>query len=223
MALIVFVCWIPYLFMLYPGTLSNDTLYQLLLFYDGIYPEIGEQQTDHHPILDTLVMGSFVRFGQLFLGSSVHGVLLYMVLQFVLFSLTMSAFVCYCRERLRLGARFCYIILATVALFPLFPLLCCNMSKDSLFSWVLVLFVIQIFEVCRTQGAALKNGRFIVLFSITCLFVALTKKLGLYMIICSALILFIVGRKRMIRILVPAICVGSVMFLVMPRLFRCSE
>lgn len=133
-AAIIFVCWVPYLLALYPGSISNDTYLQLWTFYDQFIEKNGEQLTDHHPLLDTMIMGIIVRFGQLFLGSAKHGVFLYMVLQFLLMSASMAVFLCYCRSKLGLARGFCIGALCFIALFPLFPLLCCNMSKDSLFS-----------------------------------------------------------------------------------------
>lgn len=51
---IIFLIWLPILICLYPGTAANDTWNQLGLFKSFLN---GGNLYDHHPILDTIIMG----------------------------------------------------------------------------------------------------------------------------------------------------------------------
>ena len=57
-AIIIFLCWLPFIIMLYPGTLANDTwgqLNQVLNLHDGAWT-IGA----HHPVFDTAFMSVII-------------------------------------------------------------------------------------------------------------------------------------------------------------------
>jgi hypothetical protein len=54
---LLLACWLPYLLLMYPGNLSNDTTGQLTMFYTLMGH--GERWiTAQHPVFDTLVFGA---------------------------------------------------------------------------------------------------------------------------------------------------------------------
>ncbi len=192
-AVVIFVCWLPYLIALYPGTLSNDTFEQLAIYYSTFVTGQEFRLADHHPLFDTLCMGFVVHAGEHLFGSVKAGVFLYVVLQAAATSLALAATAVYARRRLRLSALWCRVLVGVYALFPLFPLLVANMSKDSFFGWVFVPFVIGVMEVCRTRGAALADRRFLIAFVVVTLLSCLTRKLGIYLTVGTLLVLIVVA------------------------------
>lgn len=61
------VFWFPIIFALYPGTLINDTWGQLSEYirYYNIGGTYYGRLSDHHPFVDTLIMGSIITpFGE---------------------------------------------------------------------------------------------------------------------------------------------------------------
>ena len=54
---IIFISWIPYFIIYYPGIISPDS-------YSQIQQVFGDLAlNDHHPILHTAIIGFFVRIG----------------------------------------------------------------------------------------------------------------------------------------------------------------
>lgn len=240
-AAIIFVCWLPYLVALYPGTLSNDTFEQLAMYYSTFVTGQEFRLADHHPLFDTLCMGFVVHAGEHVFGSVKAGVFLYVMLQAAATSLTLAATVVYARRRLCLSALWCRVLVGAYALFPLFPLLAANMSKDSFFGWVFVLFVLGMMEVCRTRGAVLSSRRFLIVFVAVTLLSCLTRKLGIYLTVGSLLVLIVVvaiksRRARRVastaadsnaaharlwrRAWIPLVCAAALMWVVLPLGFR---
>ena len=54
--LLLLLCWMPYIFIFYPGTQNPDSLLETWQFQGK------EQWTTHHPILPTMIYGGLVEF-----------------------------------------------------------------------------------------------------------------------------------------------------------------
>lgn len=134
-ALVILLCWMPYIIVFYPGILNIDSLYQLCMFYDG------NSWNTIAPPLTTLLMGYSMNVGKA-LGSDNLGVLLYLIPQLVLFILTLSySFII--MNKLNIPLKLQKISLAFMALFPFFPLFAYNELKDSLY-YIVYLWLIYI-------------------------------------------------------------------------------
>ena len=71
---ILFVCWLPYLAVCYPGTTLYDAR-TMLEQYFGL-----SELTNHHPYFQILLLGTFVKAGHA-LGSGAAGMFIYVLLQ----------------------------------------------------------------------------------------------------------------------------------------------
>lgn len=81
--LIIFICWLPWIIINYPGTTEPDSTYQLMQYFgDSAF-------TAHHPPLSTYIMGTLVVIGN-FLWDVNFGIFLYILLQTVLGALIFS-------------------------------------------------------------------------------------------------------------------------------------
>lgn len=158
---IIFICWLPWLIALYPGVFApNDTLDQLQQYFgyqswtslmvgdasQGVY------LNNHHPVIHTILLGSFVAAGNS-LGSANIGLFCFVIFQTVVIILGISLTVRQCRE-LNIDSKFLYIAVAFISLNPVFPILSSCVTKDTLFSGFLLIFIA---ETLRLNKAFLRN------------------------------------------------------------------
>ena len=195
-ALVIFVCWLPILIMKYPCTLNGDTINQFFqfqtpapTFYTTMREFVPGEFVDHHPVFDTVVYGSFLTLGDT-LGSQNTGMFILVILQSLILAAVLSAACCYGS---RLGAPRSLQIASLLffALWPLFPNYSAAVLKDTSFLAPWILFFICWLETWRTRGEALADAKFATLFIMAATLCALTKKLGLYVVTPSLLVLLI--------------------------------
>ena len=163
-ALILFVCWLPFLAAYYPGLYTYDVSYQFLQYNTG---EINM----HHPLLHTLLIGGFYDLGWHLFGYPVRGILMYALFQMALLALAIAASVsCLCRCR---APRWTVLLaLACGALMPFNQLLSISTTKDTLFSAAVLWTTVLAFEAFRSPDTARSFGwkaRFALALCLTCL------------------------------------------------------
>ena len=223
-AAIIFICWIPVLYALYPcATTTYDTIDQLYqafsdppLWYFSTNTVVDASIIDHHPWFDTLLFGMFGWIGRS-LGSDAIGLFLYGALQTALSALVLSAAICYL-ERLGVPSVLRLVSLAFVIFFPVFPATADTMQKDSLYSLAILVYALMFLEAYRTKGAALKNVRFLIGFAIVIALCILTKKTGVYVIGLSSLVMLISLQGVRIRTLASFVAPAAVCLWLFPAL-----
>lgn len=217
-ALVLFVCWLPAIIVSFPCALNLDTLdsfYQFEntppVFYKGVYHPV--KFVDHHPVFDTLVLGSCFAVGDA-LGNQSMALFLLVICQAIALSFVLAAACCYL-ERLGAPTWFSLATLAFFALFPAFGRYAATLLKDSLFLVPWIPFFMCYLEVFRTDGEALKKKSVLIVLVLSAGFCILTKKLGPYIVLPSLFILiFAVKRNRSASIgsLVAVVLVFQLLF-----------
>ncbi|WP_146143622.1 DUF6020 family protein [Bifidobacterium callitrichos] len=214
---VIYLCWLPYLILTYPGVIWYDTQQQLQQFF-GI-PNVfgdGSHLSDHHPVFDTLIFGSFVKFGHL-IGSGNAGVFLYAIVQSLITASVLALTVLYLR-RIGVPRQLCKATMLFFALFPIFPMYSSAMAKDAVFLPYFLLFSLCFVETARTKGDFLRNPWALTAFIVFAVLMALTKKTGLYVVIVACLFLpFFLPKGRRIRAFLPAIITALVMMVALPK------
>ncbi len=196
--LLFVLCWSPYLIAFYPGTVCWDLGEMVAQFF-------GQTEMDTwHPVFTTWVMGGCVWFGRLF-GSDNLGAALFTALQTVALGYALAQAVCALR---RMGARRWLCLAATVdfAMVPLWGGYAQFISKDTLYTACLLLFVLAALRAVRGEKAA--GGLFV-----WGLLVCLLRSNGLYVVLPSALVLAFAARAR--RQVIPALAgavAGAMLF-----------
>lgn len=198
-AIVLIACWLPYMVLLYPGVLSFDTSFELCQYFGNEMPGIfpmpeGFAFTDHHPITVTLVFGFIVSIGQ-YLGSASSGLFLLCLLQAVATALSFSYAVA-TLERAGLSKAGVNALLLFFALFPVFPFVVMTPTKDSLFSWVFLVFFTLLFQVVVSRGDGVKDPKVFALLLFSAVLLSLTKKTGVYILLLSGVVLAVIYRKQ---------------------------
>ena len=181
----------------FPGNADVDTYWQLMQVY-GFLP-----LSDHHPICDTLIFGLFWRLGDLFGNNSVS-LFLYCGIQVVITAIVLSFAREYCLYR-GVSEKGGKIIFLFYALYPAVPLFAQTMAKDMLHGWIFVLFCILFYELIYTDGAFLRQNRYLAVSCLVVLALMLTKKTGVYIAgISLGLALFACrgSRKRLLQLII---------------------
>ena len=134
--LVLIVCWSPYLIAFYPGTVCWDLGEMVAQFF-------GQTEMDTwHPVFTTWVMGSCVWIGRLF-GSDNLGAALFTALQTLALSYALARAVHYLKE-IGIRREMRWIAVAFFALAPIWGGYAQFISKDTLYTACMLLFVLAV-------------------------------------------------------------------------------
>ena len=142
---------------LYPGVLTNDSIWQLEQILTGNY-------SNHHPFYHTQVIRIFIHIGLAIFGDLTKAVALFSVVSLVVMAAVFSYVVCTVyqytsRKRLAL------IILLFYLLMPYHIIYSVTMWKDVFFSAAVTLFITAIFRILKGIGSHHKRDLVILLIS----------------------------------------------------------
>ncbi|MDO4890582.1 MAG: DUF6020 family protein [Coriobacteriaceae bacterium] len=218
---IIAILWLPVFIMMAPGATTHyDTINQLYqyftsapTYYTATHEVVNAEFIDHHPVFDTLVMGAFVSLGRAF-GSDMAGFALYTTFQGLLLAFELALCICYL-ERLGVPSAIRLALVVMVGIFPSFPIIADTMQKDSLHMVALVPWFLYFAEAIRSEGAALRDLRFIIAFIVFGILVILTKKTGMYLMIASLIVLLFALRGLWVQkgaVLLVPLLIGQVLF-----------
>lgn len=192
--LIIFICWLPWILMNYPGTSAPDDSAQLAQFFgDSVF-------TAHHPPLSTYIMGITMIAGKSMLDYN-FGFFLYILMQTILGALIFSYSI---KKLYELGIRlaYCMVGVSFYALLPLWGGTVQARGKDLLYTEVIALFVIYLVNVIVKKQCGIKEG--IELF-VAGLLASLLRNNGIYAVLPTIIILLLYlknsDRKRMLVVM----------------------
>ena len=180
--IVIFVLWIPYFVVFYPGIVHWDAVDALLQYY-GL-----QIWTSQHPVVSVLLMGYTMDIGK-FLGSDNLGCVIYIVLQYIICSLTLAySFVFYNKWKTPYIIR--WVTLLLFSLLPVVPMFVLNEVKDT-FYYVAVLWMLFIFIKCLEQC----DNRMLIKLSTAVIFLCCLRKEGIVICVSCLLALLIVRNK----------------------------
>lgn len=196
---VLFISWLPYFLMNYPGFLTIDS-------YSTIKQNFfGQEITNHHPILFTLFVGACMRLGLVF-GDYVVGVAFFSIIQMCITALVLS------REIIWINSKIsnCYfhkaIIFAFFAYNPLIAKYSLTMWKDILFALWLLAYIMILFEIVESDGEWLKKISRQILFVIIGLLIILGRNNGIYILVFVSLFTVICLKNCRKYILALSLC-----------------
>lgn len=165
LTLIMIACWVPYMIIMAPGAMGTDTRDQFAQILGN-----GEMSwspgtvlrepddillTNHHPVAHTLLLGIFLKFGEL-IGSYFAGIELYCVLQSIVFASALTYSVIKLQEY-GMSERLAKIVYLFFTLCPLFPLWGMTTFKDTPFSIMLLVVTLLLYDVFKTPEKFTKS------------------------------------------------------------------
>ena len=184
-ALFFGLCWLPFLLVFFPGTLSWDMGEMLAQFF-GLRP-----MDTWHPVFTTWLLGAFVSLGR-FLHSDSLGVLLFMLMQTAVLAMAMGL----AASRIRALGAARWVQWATLAFFGLTPIwgsYAQFVCKDTLYTASVLALTLQAAEVLR--GPVPIHRRGLLLLAGSSLLCCLLRNNGLYVVLPTAVFLTVFGAK----------------------------
>ena len=184
--LIVFICWLPYFFSFFPGTVSPDSLSEIEIIlnnYNVIY--------DQHTIAHLLFISGPFKLGMKIFNNINLAVSLVTITQMIILSLIIAYLIKFLYDHNVKN----YILIVIVAYFGLLPmhgLYSIVMWKDVLFSGLLLLLTIQTLKLFEKKTINIKNSIPFIIVSILTLFF---RNNAIYMFFIYAVGALIVFRK----------------------------
>lgn len=184
---IIFICWIPYLLMFYPGNLSVDSYWSIQQILGNV------PLSNAHPIMYTALVGFFVKIGMT-IKDLEFGIALYSVFQMLVLSVVFGGVCEWLRKR---SSKKWIVVLATVffALNPLVAMYAITMWKDILFSTWVLLLVVYLYKLLGDEKEVICGTRTRVILSILGLLVAFGRNNGIYIVCLVYLSLIFYYRK----------------------------
>lgn len=189
--LILMIFWLPYLIIDYPAVIHADSGVMLSEFF-------SKNLYNHHPVLQTIIWGSFVEFGHNVFNSYNIGVFLFVLVQFLYGSFIVSLLLDYVYKK-KYPVIIIFIAFLIIALMPAFPRNATAVCKDSnhtFYFMFMIWLIIKTIDLKDKIWTDAKNRYLILLWVLTILFVAFSKKSGVYTVILTAPFLLIYLRKN---------------------------
>ena len=132
----IFLFWLPVLLAYWPGMLNYD--------FAGEFAQHAEGYSAIHPLLHSAFQNGILRLFESG-GDYTRGLLALSLLQMALFSLSLGRACAFVRARAGLpAALFCALLFA---LHPVFSVLSCSMTKDTLFAAALLTLSLDLWEL----------------------------------------------------------------------------
>lgn len=192
-ASILLCCWLPYIILLFPGVIHFDTGDQIAEYYGmPLYGMNAGKIWDHHPFLDTYLYGWFASLGKALFDNYNVGMYIYALLQAVGFAFGIAWLLAYLGKT-NLNRRMLHGFAAFFCFFPVVPMCVMSIAKDATSAMLFVPWAVMYCKLVDSKLELTRNPWFVATFAIDGLLVALTKKLGLYIVVLCLLAL-VVGK-----------------------------
>lgn len=182
--LIYVIAWMPYYLILFPGNLGADT-------FESMQMALGQiPLTNHHPVLFTLLIQAV-----LFLTSGLHSLTasmgIFTLLHMLAFAAGISVLTVFLWNRMRFFVgKLCTVLFFACS--PVMGMYSIYISKDVLFSLLLVFVLLQLYKIVESGGELLQKKSFCVCLLLSFLLTAMLRNNGFYiMLIMAAVILFV--------------------------------
>lgn len=190
-SLIIFIPFAIYAIINYPGFFTPDSI-------RSIYESTNRTVlSNHHPVLYTLLVGFIMKVG-CFIHSYNLGVFLYSIFQSMCLSLVFGYFALWLKNYKVKPL----IIMLTVMFYisnTLFASQAITLWKDPLFSAVVFLLVLYLYDVIEKNGDNLKKPLGIALYILLIFALSFLRNNGIYISVAMFVILLFVYKKKLIN------------------------
>ncbi|MBR3280724.1 MAG: hypothetical protein IKI57_02595 [Clostridia bacterium] len=193
-AVIISICYLPYLLYYYPGSIFYDGEWQMLYVNGTI------ELSNHHPVFSTMIVALFMKMADFFGGDNNLAVTLYCSAQMVINAFVFSYFIEYLRK-IGISRKVRVLAFIILTFLPVFPLNAITLKKDISFALAFFLFSLFLVRILYEKDFFNKK-RNIVFFVIITICTCLLRNNGLYVIAISAPFILFSFRKYLKYLLI---------------------
>lgn len=204
--LIIFILWLPYLIVTYPGSAWFDCSSSIKQMY-GVTP-----LSNWNPIIQTFFIGGFVRLGDFLLDEN-FGLFLYNICQMVFSAGVISYGLTSSLIKKGKSVKVDYIIMLLVySILPVYPLYVTSVGKDTNWSCCILLMAIILWKM-QIDEDWIKRNRNRVFFVLCFLSICLLRNAGIYVAIPCAIVALIYSTSyRKLLAILSGVCILGVLF-----------
>ena len=187
--LLLFVCYLPFLILSFPGNLCYDVIGQIEQGLSGSY-------TTHHPLIHTLWVSGMVKLGEKLFASREIGLFLYVLMQTALLLLAFAASIAFlARKKVRPCLLWGLFVLYLFT--PIYTNLATTAVKDIPFTAFVLLYVIAYSAVLSNPELIRKSGVHLTFVAVQIGAIVMRNN-GLPLIVLSgiAAVVFLIAKKR---------------------------
>ncbi len=202
--IVMFICYLPYIIAFYPVIVNYDAANQIkeimglhTRYMDSVILLNPNQTiTNFNPIIHTFLIGGLFKLGYL-LGNVNFGMFLYSIVQLVIVISTF-AYSIYYLKKININKILIMITLLIYSLVPLFPLYAMTSVKDVIFSSLILLYVIKLYDIIKNDPTVKEY----ICFTLLVLLIILFRNNGIYTIILTLPVLIFIKKKIAINIII---------------------
>lgn len=183
---VIFICWFPVFLAFYPGNLSPDS-------YSSIKQSLTHIVSTANPVLFTCIVKLCIQIGRCLFGNMNAAIATFSIVQMLLLDGILTYTIVWLQKH---GVRkwFQYLTLAYFALHPLIVRYSFTMWKDILFSGVMLLIVLFLYDI-GVRAKKLNENRTLIYFLCIATLAAFLRNRIIYAVIGFFALLLIVYRN----------------------------
>lgn len=201
---IIFICWLPYFIVYYPGIITGDSLSELNMILGN------KAVTDHHTVIHFIFMFIPYKIGYLISGNVNFSVGLISLVQMLVMASIFAYSISFLSKR-NVNKYLLIAVLLFYAIVPVFGFYSITMWKDIIFSGMVLLLVLELIKLLeRKNDITFKNSFSFIIISLLTIFF---RNNAIYMYFILALVTLIIFRKKL-KVIVPMLIIVFAVFFV---------
>ena len=197
-SVIIFICYIPYFIIYYPGFFTGDSISELRQIIENF-----AVLSDHHTVCHILFAALPFKLGMIIFNNVNIAASLITVTQMIIMSLIFGSCVNFLYKR-RINKFFLVLVLLYFAIVPIHGFYSITMWKDIIFSGCVLLLTMELVKLLEKNTITFKNSYKFVLVSILTVFF---RNNAIYMYVILAIVSLIVFRKQFKVMFTMLLCV----------------
>lgn len=191
----LFLLYLPYMIYSFPGIFTSDTVAQLENGYVALFEKTSRLR-NHHPVVHTLLLYGFSRFGATVFHSPTIGIGLFSLIQICFLFFVIGWMIQFLLER-HVSARCLGLVLLFYVLSPRMRNYMFLLVKDTWFAGFLLLFLVELYRILTIQNwSSAEKWQHRGMFLLSILGIFFFRQEGVYLIILSSLVMLIATRRR---------------------------
>lgn len=189
------ILYLPYMIYSFPGILTSDTVAQLENSYAALLAGTSRLK-NHHPVVHTLLLYGFTRFGEFAFHSANIGLGLFALVQICFLFFSISWLMQFLLEH-HVSARCLGLVLLFYVLAPRMRNYMFLLVKDTWFAGFLLLFLVELYRILTVQNwSSAEKWQHRGMFLLSLVGIFYFRQEGVYLIILTSLVVLIFTRRQ---------------------------
>ncbi len=184
---IIMAFWLPTIILSFPGNLCYDVLGEIGMAMSDV------PITSHHPLLHILLVGFFIKIGEL-VGNISIGLFIYILFQSTMLALALAGTIGWLKKEKACSDTMLLVILGIYCISPMYSNMASTAIKDVPFMAAVVWYVVLLVEMAFHRER-IKDRRFVAIFIAVSVLTCLLRNNGLYMVALSGVVITVIWWK----------------------------